>query len=164
MLSLDDERWSHLEGGYRVPYDPRPALARLRDGDGAAWDELWNELHHQGDVGVASYAAVPLLVEIHLERDVPEWQTYALIGTIDVCRMREGNPKLPDWLQHEYAGAWESIVAVGCRDLQRTKEETAVRSILGVIALAKDIRTLGEIILDFTGDELLEMIQAFRDK
>jgi hypothetical protein len=24
-----------------------------------AWDELWNELHHQRDVGEASYAAVP---------------------------------------------------------------------------------------------------------
>lgn len=47
--------WGELEGGYRQRYDPRPAFAALADGHGD-WDELWQELHHQGDVGVASYS------------------------------------------------------------------------------------------------------------
>lgn len=50
MIGTDDARWANLIGGYRVPYDPRPAIAKLDNGDRhAAWDELWNELHHQGD-------------------------------------------------------------------------------------------------------------------
>jgi len=57
--------WGELNDGYGAPYDPRPAIAKLRAEplDQAAWGELWNELHHQGDVGAASYAAVPLLVD-----------------------------------------------------------------------------------------------------
>ena len=54
MLSLDDNRWSNLTGGYRIKCDPWPLLARL-ESDGnkeTAWHELWEELHRQGDVGV----------------------------------------------------------------------------------------------------------------
>jgi hypothetical protein len=61
MLSLTDPIWHELEGGYRVPYDASKALARMERGK-SVWDEFWNELHHQGDVGVASYAAIPQLV------------------------------------------------------------------------------------------------------
>lgn len=44
MLSLDDPRWKHLQGGDRVPYDASVALARLARGEDV-WDELWQELH-----------------------------------------------------------------------------------------------------------------------
>ena len=66
MLELEDERWDGLKGGYRVPYDPRPALRKLyaQEDVGAAWEDLWQGLYHQGDVGEASYAAVPHLVRI----------------------------------------------------------------------------------------------------
>jgi hypothetical protein len=158
---MDDERWQNLEGGYRVPYDPRPALARLQSGDGSAWEELWTELHHQGDVGVASYASVPQLVHIHRDRDVPEWQTYALIGTIETCRRQRKNPSLPEWLTAEYQAAWDAIVPLACRDLPRATDETTVRAIIGAVAIAKGLRPLGDLILNFTGDELLEMVEAY---
>jgi len=66
-MRLTDARWSMLAGGYRIPYDPRPALSKLAANfaDKSAWDELWNELHHQGNVGEASYAAVTALVDIY---------------------------------------------------------------------------------------------------
>jgi hypothetical protein len=69
MLDFDDSRWKGLKGGYRIPYDPRPVLRNLEEGKDLsdAWSELWDELHHQGDVDVASYAAVPHLVRIHSE-------------------------------------------------------------------------------------------------
>jgi hypothetical protein len=134
---------------------------KLRDGDESAWDELWNELHHQGDVGLASYAAVPHLVQIHGERDVPDWQTYALAGTIDICRTRGHNPALPAWLEESYKSAWVDIVSLASRDLPRAGDETTVSSILGAVALAKGARLLGEIILNYTGDELAEMIEAY---
>ena len=52
MLGLDDALWKELTGGYKVPLDPRPLLAELEAGHGeTAWPELWNELHHPGDVG-----------------------------------------------------------------------------------------------------------------
>jgi hypothetical protein len=64
MLPLDDPRWRSYKGGYQAPYDASPGLRRLlADGpDEELWEEFWNELHHQGDVNQASYAAVPWLV------------------------------------------------------------------------------------------------------
>lgn len=66
-MDFDDIGWAGLLGGYRVPYDPRNALRRLEGGDAeAAWQELWAELYHQGDVGEASYAAVPHLGSVEI--------------------------------------------------------------------------------------------------
>jgi len=48
----------------------RAGLQRLAAGmdRDAAWAELWQGLHHQGDVCEASYAAVPHLVRIQPDR------------------------------------------------------------------------------------------------
>ena len=159
---MDDNRWENLEGGYRMPYDPRPAIGRLGQGDTSAWEELWNDLHHQGDVGLASYASVPELVRVHRQRDVADWNTYALIGCIETCRGQRNNPSIPPWLEAEYRAAWEQVVPLACRDLARAADETTVRAIIGAAALAKGIRPLGELILDFTADELAEMIEQYR--
>jgi hypothetical protein len=61
MLGLDDGKWKTLLGGYRKPYNPVPILQKLKEQGNveACWEELWNELHHQGDVDLASYASVP---------------------------------------------------------------------------------------------------------
>ena len=82
MLSLDDNRWSDLTGGYKTQFDPRPLLLELETtpDSATAWHELWEELHHQGDVGSASYAAIPQLVRIHRKRGVGEWNTYAIVA------------------------------------------------------------------------------------
>jgi len=49
------------------------------------WEELWNELHHQGDVGDASFASVPFLVRSYRQRDVINWNTYALVAIIELA-------------------------------------------------------------------------------
>ncbi len=62
MMLLSDQRWKDFDGGYRVKYDASIPLSRLKNGIGdldSIWSELWQNLHHQGDVGIASYAAIP---------------------------------------------------------------------------------------------------------
>lgn len=121
------------------PYDPRPALRKLEQGVdmSAAWDELWRELHHQGDVGEASYAAVSVLVRIHRERGL-DWNTYALVGTIDLARdgLRD-NPPIPEWLRSEYDRAITALAEMGLRELPVVTDDASVASILGVVALWK---------------------------
>jgi hypothetical protein len=160
---MEESRWDNLHGGYGVPYDPRPALGRLDRGDESAWDELWQELHHQGAVGVASYAAVPRLISIHRERDKADWQTYALIGTIETCRHNGGGPAMPDWLAAEYQAAWDEVVSLGCRDLLRVTDETTVRSILGAVAIAKGARPMGDLILRLSGKELAAFVDGYEN-
>lgn len=164
MLDFTDARWSGLHGGYRVPYDPRPALTNLEREHAVprAWDELWQELHHQGDVGTASYAAVPHLLRIHKARGAPDWNTFALAGCIEQVRRTGRNPVMPTWLQDGYERAWRDIVDVALADLARSSESTLVRSAIGVIAMARGLTRIGEAILDFTEDELAEMIAEYR--
>ena len=88
MLPLDDPRWASYHGGYRTAYDASKVLRTLLE-DGSSersWQELWEELYHQGDVGEASYASVPWLLEIVRRSAVPEWRPLALVCTIELAR------------------------------------------------------------------------------
>ena len=91
MLSFDDNRWLELTAGYRTPVDLRPLLRRLETvpNPKLVWEELWQELYHQGDVGPGSFVAVPHLVRIHRQRCVPDWNTYALVAAIELARARQ---------------------------------------------------------------------------
>lgn len=122
-MDLNDVGWTGLEGGYRVPYDPRKALRMLEeDSDvSSAWDELWNNLHHQGDIGEASYAAAPQLVRIHEVRGIPDWNTYALLATIEEARQIGRNPPLPVNLRASYETAWRRLVELGLRELREAE-------------------------------------------
>ncbi|HEY1906841.1 MAG TPA: hypothetical protein VGG91_12410 [Myxococcaceae bacterium] len=163
MLKLDDPRWSTLHGGYRVPYDASLPLVRLERGE-EVWNELWEELHHQGDVGEASYAAVPHLVRIaslHLERDR---NVFALASVIEVERHRRRNPPLPSWLSAAYAEAWTQLLALAMEDVRTATDPETFRSILGVIALARGQLKLGAWIEDGdaeTIDDDLEQRRAW---
>jgi len=163
MLNLDDERWSGLTGGYKVAYDPRPALRMLarRHDDGAAWDELWNELHHQGDVGSASYAAIPALVRVCAEHHPAPWGLYGLAATIEEARLLfDRNPPIPDWLDQDYAFAWRTLFELALRDLRTETEPNTVNSALAVIALHRGQLALGRIAM-CPDDERKEMLDRY---
>ena len=159
MLALEDARWTQLKGGYRVPYDVRPALSRLESGrdTAAVWEELWQELYHQGDVGEASYAAIPHLVRIHRLLGSGDWNTYAIAATVELARSAERNPPLPDWLTKGYKLAWQELAETGLAEIRRATDPETVRSILSVLALWKGLEASGRLLVDFTEDELVEM-------
>jgi hypothetical protein len=158
MLNMDDQRWEKLLGGYRIPYDPRPALTKLQSGtnDALVWREMWNELHHQGDVGEASYAAVPHLVRIYWERPTADWNVYAIVAVIELARKHGKNPDVPTWLNSSYFQAIQDLANLGPQELHQAQDPELVRAILSVIAIAKGIRTHAKFLLEYSEDELLE--------
>jgi len=85
-----------LESGYREKYNPWPVLDRLNADRQAVMDELWDNLYHQGNVGSASYASVPKLVEVG---------ELTLVAAIEVARHRDGNPQIPKELEPTYTDA-----------------------------------------------------------
>ncbi|MEM7157579.1 MAG: hypothetical protein AAF799_32365 [Myxococcota bacterium] len=152
--------WKKLEGGYRTPYDPRDAVQRLRDAPlhADAWNELWNELHHQGDVGDASYAAIPLLVEAC--RPGPrDWNLHLLVATIEVERHRPGNPALPGWVRADYERALADAGTLALQDLEDARDPLLIRSAMSVVALAKGDRRLGALLMWLDDDELEEFLE-----
>jgi hypothetical protein len=158
-MELDDERWTDLRGGYGEPYDPRSAIRRLSENDASAWDELWQELHHQGDVGDASYAALPALVHVHQARGILDWNTYALAATIEEARHNTKNPAVPDWLLAEYEAGWRDLETMALRELPAATSNELIDSIIAVLALAKRRLTLGRMAM-LTEDERHEMLDS----
>lgn len=158
-MELNDPRWADLNGGHGRPFDPRPALRRLEDGSDvpAAWRQLWDGLHHQGDVGEASYASVPHLVRIHQVRGVLDWNTYAIVATIDLARDRRANPPVPSWLRSEYSSAIERLAELALRELPRVTDRETTRSMLSILAIWRGARTYGRVLAELSEDELLEL-------
>jgi hypothetical protein len=156
MITLEDDRWSNLTGGYRTPLDPRPLLKRLEaDADTAqVWQQLWEELHHQGDVGEASFAAVPFLVRDYRKRRVLDWNTYAIVAIIELARRQGENPDVPQWVADDYFHAIGELAKIGSAEVLQAKTPDNVRAILSVIAIEKGLRTHGRFLVEYSEDEL----------
>lgn len=160
-MDLNDRRWSELKGGYRVLYDPRGAMRRLAKGeDVTAWKELWAELHHQGDVGEASYAALPEIVRVHRQRGTADWNTYALAATIEIARRNRRNPPIPAWLQKEYNSAWTELESLALEEFPKASTSELADSIIAVLALTKDRLSLAGLVM-LTEDERQEIATTY---
>jgi hypothetical protein len=159
MLSFDDERWQGLAGGYRTHFDPRPLLLKLESNtdEQSTWQALWEELHHQGDAGEASYAAVPHIVRTYCERGVPSWNTYAIVAVIDLARDNRENPDVPNWLKEDYFGAIHLLAERAAHDVFRVKGPDVIRAVLSVLAIAVGARTHAKLLINYSAEELLEM-------
>ena len=92
-----------LKGGYGVPYDPESAINKLSSSHDEAISELWENLYHQGDVGLASYAAIPALV---LAGEL------SLVAAIEVARNSGSNPDLPVNLKEMYEQALKQALTI----------------------------------------------------
>jgi hypothetical protein len=160
MISLEDARWSNMTGLYKTPFDPRPLLKRLdADRDTTeVWQELWEELHHQGDVGEASFAAVPFLVRSYCKRGVLDWNTYAIVSIIDLARKKGKNPDVPQWIEDDYFQAIRELAAIGATEVLQAEAAEDVRAILSVIAVEKGLRAHSELLLKYDEDELREIV------
>jgi hypothetical protein len=112
---------------------------------------------HQGDVGDASYAAVPELVRIHRRHGVADWNTYAMAAIIELARTERGNPKVPEWLQEDYFRSIQELAEMGAKEILRADASEAIRAIPSVIAIARGLRTHGKFLVEYSEDELLEM-------
>jgi hypothetical protein len=104
---------------------PRSLLAQLESEQTrkTAWHELWEELHHQGDVGEASYASVPHLVRIHRTSGVVDWNTYAIVAIIELARGKDNNPEVPTWLEEDYLRAIRELAEIGAAEIWRTRSQ-----------------------------------------
>jgi hypothetical protein len=160
MLSFDDDRWVRLCGGYQVPVDLRPLLTALERAENPedAWCALWQEAYHQGDVGEASYAAVPHLVRIDRARGERDWNAISLAGAIELARLGGNGPDVPSWGAEAYSEALVELARLGLRALDGTNDKTYIASVLGLVAVTNGLHNHGRLLLEYTDDELREFI------
>jgi hypothetical protein len=152
MLALDDPRWQSYRGGYRSVYDASTALRLLVSGKATPelWQEFWKELHHQGDVDEASYAAVPWLVDFIRRSPKLNWNALALIAVIELERPK--NPKVPEELSEAYFAAIHSLPAVLGMHPDQAWDELVMQSAAACIALARGQRWLGRAYFELDRD------------
>lgn len=144
MIPLSSEIWKELGGGYRIKYNPVDALKKLYESphDEAAWHELWNELHHQNDVGQASYAAVPHILEIERRAEKLNWNGFALIAQIEFCRPTNEPPRAGE-IADGYKRAWDELLTVVANHQDRDWDGDLTPCILSCIAYSRGQRLLG---------------------
>lgn len=152
MLPLDDPRWKNYKGGYRHLYDASVPLKKLLE-HGASkeiWEELWQELHHQGDIDAASYAAVPYLLEFARLSPKLDWNVFGLISTIEM--ERPSNPPPPAEIANDYFRAIEALPEIVGSHSDHEWDDILTQCILSCIALARGQRVLARVYAEMSLD------------
>ena len=161
LLPLDDPRWASYRGGYnRVPYNAVPLVHRLnREGtSGSFWEVVWNELHHQGDVGEAAYAFVPYLVEYQSRQREVDEQLFHFCVIVDLAQPENNNPKIPPEIELLYALAMRRLPIIGTELLRRGCGETVVMGVAAATAMAGGHRVLARAYVDFGRADALDYL------
>jgi hypothetical protein len=164
MIKLDDPIWDTFNGGYRTPYNASAQLQELESGSDDTdkiWEEFWNELHHQGDVDLASYAVVPQLVQICITRNLMDWNVFSLVAVIEECRIFGKNPSLPTWLENDYHSAIKKLAEFGVRNFSQDWQKELTQSVLAVAAFAKGFPNTGRMLIEFPDDEMKVVFEKF---
>jgi hypothetical protein len=161
MLPLLDSRWNTYIGGYQVPYDASQALRRLLDGPDqeSALAELENELCHQGDLGSASYAALPWIVEY--VRRCPELDARAVGLALTIEFGRPFNRgELPEELREGYETAVRQLPEVVVSKRGRGPwDDRQVQVAASVLALGQGNLWFARTYYELDRAELNHMIQ-----
>ena len=156
MLSLDDPRWTTFEGGYRLPFDAAPVLRALEGPAGpnerALWDRLWDELHHQGDVGEATYHAAPHLLRIAYARPCLPADAFALVAVIEVERHRPRNPPLPPLVAEAYRRALAGLLPALAAHKHQDWDVELTQAISAAVAAAQGHHELARALLELDPD------------
>ena len=150
-MHQDNIIWAKLNGGYKIPYDASIPLNELRLTDDPKlikeiFVQLWENLHHQGDVGDASYYSVPQLVDICIAKKSFDSNFVGLCVLIENCRLSESNPQLPKELEKNYFGSLKKFEQYLLTNLENISDETTFQLTLALFATINGHRKLGKAI------------------
>lgn len=160
-LDLGDPKWEALEGGYKgTEYNASMALKRLELANGAEeikiiYKELWDELHHQGDVGLASYYAVPHLVRIAYEKQYVDYNVLGLVSVIEIQRHKD-NPPLPKTLYPAFNEAITNLGELALLAINQPWNLDLASSALSAIALSKGQIKLANAIQNMDSEDVID--------
>ena len=165
-LDLDDKIWPKLEGGYRIPYNASRPLKKLKDSahqkdQEVIFTELWYNLHHQGDVGLASYLSVPQLVSICINKNSLDWNFIGLCTTIENCRLNGDNPELPPEYQEDYHESLTLFERYLLLNFKNIIDRVAVRLTLSLFATVNGQPDLGKAIEMLDEDMITEFLKEY---
>ncbi len=161
MPELNSNIWKELEGGYRELYNASIPLLKFeseidRSLIDEIFSELWENLHHQGDVGIASYLSVPHLVRIAIQRSIYNWNVLAICAVIEQQRILGNNPKLPTEFEGEYYNALSELKTYSLDFIKRKYSKDDATVIFSAIATCDGNHKLGKALLNLSDASILD--------
>lgn len=135
-----------------------PFLKKLQSLDVSEddWNILWDDLHHQGDIGDASYAVVPYLVEYVRKVPVIAWHAFGFAATVELERTGHGNPEVPTEIRSSYDAAIQELPELALSRGVEHWDEYCFEPVMACIALSLGRRTQARAYLDLTETEIVE--------
>lgn len=165
-MDIENVIWKDLPGVYNIPYDVSIPLNTLRGTDNpeivqSVFHELWDDLHHQGDIGIASYYVVPKLIEICIDKQSLDWNYIGLCVLIEHCRYSKTNPVLPKEIEDYYFGPLHKLEDYLLVNFKRIIEKTALQLTLAFFSTMKRQRELGIVIAKLDESIIAELIEKY---
>jgi hypothetical protein len=161
LPSLTHPNVASYRGGYnRRPYDITSLVSRLlHEGTSpASWEEVWDELYHQGDVGEATFALVPFLVEHIRTAEEIDPMAVAFVVTVELDRETPGNPPVPPELWDVYRQALHDLPLVALSHPNQRWNEELVMYVAATVALAHEHRQLARAYCEFDTEQAASFI------
>ena len=165
-MNLDNNIWTNLIGGYKIPFDASIPLRQLylTNDNGLIeniFADLWDTLHHQGDLGLASYFSVPHLVDICIDKKSLDWNYIGLCVVIENCRLSNDNPLLPTELEQDYFNALKRLEEYLLTNFKNIKDKTSFRLTLSLFAILNGQRDLGNSIQQLDEDVIQDFLNKY---
>lgn len=117
------------------------------------WWEIWDTVHHQGDVWVSSYIAVPKIFEIYKQKGWLDYNLPGLLATIEICRQNDDNPELPDWLEKDYFQTLYQAVIYSAEKIAENWDRSLLTAFLQLAAAVKQNKEICELLEIASGSE-----------
>ena len=190
MISLADPIWKEFEGGYKTCHDASIPLKSLelcaeRHSYQLILGELWDNLIHQGDIGMASLMAVPHLIQIEKEKQLGDWKILGLIVSIEIARLENtlrleaeieaqkeltlfdipsptyrNTPVLPKEHEQRYLKYFSQIVDIIAFEKKAIWSGTYACCALAAIALSKGQVQIAKVVFQLSNPDLTKKNHA----
>jgi hypothetical protein len=96
-------------------------------------------------------------VRLYRERRNFDWNTYAIVGVIELARDNGKNPKVPKWLEKDYSQSIRDLAEIGATEVLRTKKQKRFGQYLAFLRFSQALEPHAKFLIDYSADELLEM-------
>jgi hypothetical protein len=167
MIPIDSPEWSQLSHAYGVASDIPQLLKDLvflppdEDPEAEPYFSLWSALCHQGDVYIASYAAVPHIVRAIESAEKPVPVTLLLLVTcIEIARRQERGPALPANLEPSYRLAMEKLPGVVGKLSRSSWDNMYCRAAIAAVTVSKGFHRLAETVLELDPETIEEVLRS----
>ncbi|MEM8524961.1 MAG: hypothetical protein AAGG68_09970 [Bacteroidota bacterium] len=161
MLDLEDKKWVSFQGGYGVKYDASILLKKLELTDDKEeikqiLNELFQELYHQHNVGLASYLALPHLIRIGIEKHIDCYEIPLLVASVEIQR-KSDNPEILKEYKEEYEREIKGVIEL--INLNQDWDRNYTFCATAAIAAVNGQTDLAEIILQMDNEDLVEKFE-----